>query len=65
MVEILFLSVTLPWLSLPPVVVHRQDQVAKQIVYVQPNILLNPIQIYTGMPMVPVTFSMSALVQRN
>ena len=52
-------SVNLPWLPLPPVFVHRQDRIATKIACVQPNILPEPIKCYTGMPVVPVTNSMS------
>ena len=53
-------SVDLPWLTLPQVFVHRQDQIATKISYVYPKILLVPIEFYTGMPVMPVTKSMSA-----
>ena len=43
MVEVFILSVTLRWVTLPPVVVHRLVKVATQIAFVQPNILPNPI----------------------
>ena len=54
-------SVNLPWVTLPPVFVHRQDRIATKIAYVEPNILPEPIKFYTNMPVVPVTNSMSAL----
>ena len=52
-------SVNLHWLNLPPVFVHRQDQIKTKIAYVQPNILPKPVEFYTGMPVMPVTNSMS------
>ena len=39
--------------------VHTQDWMATKIAYVEPNILPEPIEFYTGMPVVPVTNSMS------
>ena len=51
--------VNLPWLTVPPVFVHRQDRIATKIAYVYPKILPHPIEFYTGMPVVPVTNSMS------
>ena len=53
-------SVNLPWVTLPPEFVHRQEQIATKIAYVYPKILPEPIEFYTGMPVVPVTNSMSA-----
>ena len=52
-------SVNLPWLIVPPVFVHRQDRIATKIEFVLPNILPKPMNFYTGMPVVPVTNSMS------
>ena len=48
-----------PWLTLPPVFVHRQDPIETKIEYVWPNILPKTIEFYTDMPVVPVTNSMS------
>ena len=42
-VKTFILGVTLPWVTLPPIIVHRQDQIATQKAYVQPNILPDPI----------------------
>ena len=58
-------SVNLPWLTLPPVFVHRPDQIATKIAYIYPKILPEPIEFYTGMPVVPVTFSMSGSTIRK
>ena len=61
--KLLMYSAKLPWLTLPPVFVHRQEQIATKIVYVQPKCLPESIEIYTGMPVVPMTNSMSANTQ--
>ena len=52
-------SVNLPWLTLPPVFVQRQDRIATKKAYVYQKILPEPIEFYTGMPVMPVTNSMS------
>ena len=57
--KLIIYSVNLPWLTLPPVFVHRQDQTATKIAYVYPKILPETIEFYTGMPVVPVRNSMS------
>ena len=54
-------SVSLPWLTLPPVFVHRQDRIAEE----EKNVYLSKDftrtnRIYTGMSVLPVTNSMSA-----
>ena len=41
--------------------VHKKDKVATKIAYVQENLLPQPIKLYTGMPVTPVTNSMSGI----
>ena len=56
MIETLFFySVNLPWLTLPQVFVHKQDQIATKIAYVLPK----PIEFYADMPVVLVKNSIS------
>ena len=54
-------SLNLPWLTLPPLFVHKQDRIATKILYFDSNNLPETIEYYTGMPVVPVTNSMSDL----
>ena len=56
--KLFFYIVNLPWLTLPPVFVHSQDQISTKIAYVKPKKLPEPIELYTGIPVVPVTNSM-------
>ena len=62
MLKLFIYSVNLFWLTLPPVFVHRQEQIVTKIVYVFPKILPKSIEFYTGMPVVPVTNSMSGFM---
>ena len=48
-------NVNFSWLNLPPIFVHRQDQIVTKIAYVYPKILPQPIEFYTGTPVGPVT----------
>ena len=62
MLKLFIYSVNLFWLTLPPVFVHRQEQIVTKIVYVFPKILPKSIEFYTGMPVVHVTNSMSGFM---
>ena len=45
-------------MTLPPVILNRQNKIATKMAYVQPKFYHSKL-IYAGMPVLPVTFSMS------
>ena len=60
LLKLFIYSVNLPWLTLPPLFVHRQDQIATKNSVCLAKHSPRTNKFYTGMPVMPVTNSMSA-----